>query len=236
MPKLLLLSNSTLPGQPYLAWAADPIRAFLPAGVERLLFIPFAGVTFSWDEYVERVADGLEGLSVTGIHAPGENPIAAIEEAQAVAIGGGNTFRLLERLQALGLQAPLRRRALAGLPIIGWSAGSNVCGPSICTTNDMPIIEPASFEALNLVRFQINPHYTEATLSGHGGESRRQRLAEFLALKPEARIAGIPEGGYLSYEGEVGVYRGPTMHRFAGPGEPEAINDGARFDLDLTPL
>ena len=181
--RLLLLSNSTNPGQEYLEHALPWLSGLLGDDVQRVLFVPFAGVTFPWDAYAGKVRQSFEeiGYDLDSIH-DAENSIAAVQNAEAIAIGGGNTFRLAQQLHEKHLVEPIRERVREGIPFMGWSAGSNVAGPSIRTTNDMPIVEPPTFEALDLVPFQINPHYTDVHPPGHQGETRADRLAEFIEL------------------------------------------------------
>ena len=178
----------------YLQHALAMIKAKLN-GISELLFVPYAGVTVNYDDYTAMVQSALAeiGVNVTGIHQH-EDPVAAINNAQAVAVGGGNTFHLLHQLYENGLIAAIQSKVAQGMPYIGWSAGSNVAGLSIRTTNDMPIIEPKSFNALQLVDFQLNPHYTDHNPPGHNGETRAQRLAEFMVLNSETPIVAIVEG------------------------------------------
>ncbi|HXE56828.1 MAG TPA: dipeptidase PepE [Gemmatimonadales bacterium] len=200
--RLLLLSNSTNPGGGYLAHAAPRIRRFLGPDARRVAFVPYAAVTVSYDAYAARVAEALGALGheIVPVHRAAD-PAAVVRAADAVAVGGGNTFRLLARLYETGLLEVIRDRVGAGAPYLGWSAGSNVACPTIRTTNDMPIVEPPSFRALGLVPFQINPHYTDARLPNHQGETRDERLAEFVALNPEMTVIGLPEGAMLLVEG-----------------------------------
>ena len=127
--------------------------------------------------------------------------MAALREAEAVAVSGGNTFRLLSLMQSLGLLEPLRERARAGMPYIGWSAGSNLACPTIRTTNDMPIVWPEDCDALGLIPFQINPHYTELLPPEHQGETRDDRLREFVRLNPGMPVLGLREGSALMVQG-----------------------------------
>jgi len=200
--KLLLLSNSTNPNEPYLSWPLDYIERMMD-GCKNAVFVPYAAVGFSYDEYESRVNESLaqRGLNVTSIHRS-NNLIQTLDDADAILVGGGNTFHLLHELQRLNLVEKIKSVVNFGIPYIGWSAGSNAACPTIRTTNDMPIIEPESFEALGLVDFQINPHYTERTIEGHGGESRLQRLMEYSAINeipvvclPEACAIRIDENG-----------------------------------------
>ena len=194
--KLLLLSNSTIPGQAYLEWPKDLITDFL-GEINTAIFIPYAAVSFSYEDYEEMVMKALEpvGIHVKSLHHA-KDPISAIEGAEAILVGGGNTFHLLSELYRLGLVVPIQSKVRSGMPYIGWSAGSNVACPSIKTTNDMPIVNPPSFDGLDLSRWQINPHYTEKTIEGHGGESRKQRLLEYAAVN-DIPVLCLPEGTAL---------------------------------------
>ncbi|TAJ24207.1 MAG: dipeptidase PepE [Planctomycetota bacterium] len=204
--RLLLLSTSTVHGTNYLDYAQAHVRAFLGAGVKRVLFVPFAlhdraAYAAKARERFERLGYGLDSL-----HEAAEQgraaALAAIHGAEAVFTGGGNTFRLLEALQRLELLAPLRARAQAGMPYMGASAGSNLACPTLMTTNDMPIVQPQSFEALGLVPFQINPHYLDPEPgSKHMGETREQRIREYHEMN-ERTVVGLREGGILQRDGD----------------------------------
>lgn len=198
--KLLLISNSTNAGEPYLKYPLPEIRRFLD-GVRSVAFVPYAAVTFSYDEYRRRVQERFDelGIRVDSVHGLAD-PAAAIREAEAVCVGGGNTFALLKAMQRLGLVGAIRDRVAQGIPYVGWSAGSNVTCPTICTTNDMPIVEPESFEAVGLVPFQINPHYLDANPEGHAGETREQRILEYITANPRRYVVGLREGCMLHYE------------------------------------
>ncbi len=163
--RLLLLSNSTNPGEEYFAWPAAHIKDFLGESVKKILFIPYAGVTISWDEYFKAVGSQLGnfGYEAVSIHQI-EKVDGFLNNYDAIAIGGGNTFQLANLLQKNNLIEPIREAVEKGMPYMGWSAGSNITCPTIMTTNDMPIVEPESFKGLNLIPFQINPHYTEGTI------------------------------------------------------------------------
>ncbi|MEM1055303.1 MAG: dipeptidase PepE [Bacteroidota bacterium] len=193
---LLLLSNSSSDAG-YLTHALPWIRETLH-GAERVAFLPYAGVTTSWDEYTTRVREALEDVPVeiVSVHEV-DNPTGLVSRADAALVGGGNTFQLLRETYRVGLVELIRQRVRGGVPYVGWSAGANLAGPTIRTTNDMPIVEPPTFEALGLVPFQINPHFTDAHPPGHRGETRRERLAEFVAANLEAAVVGLPEGTAL---------------------------------------
>jgi len=196
--KLLLISNSTNAGEAYLEYPRSDIRRFLGTSPVKALFIPYAAVTFSYDEYEKKVKSRFNeiGHDIVSIHHF-EDPAAAVKEAPAIVVGGGNTWMLLKTLQDNCLTEIIRERVKAGLPYIGWSAGSNVACPTIKTTNDMPVAEPVSFEAFNLVPFQINPHYIDVNPAGHAGETREQRILEFIEVNPEIFVVGLREGTML---------------------------------------
>ena len=199
----LLLSNSSMPGQAYLEWPKSHIKAFLGKKKHNLIFIPFAGVTFSYDEYHKTVAEvfTLMGFELHSIHTI-ENKKDAIDQADGIVIGGGNSFHLLFMLYQFDLLDIIREKVKNGIPYIGWSAGSNIAGPTIKTTNDMPIIEPPSFNSIGFFPFQINPHYTEKTIAGHGGESRQQRIMEFLEVNRDSKVVGLAEGTFIQLKND----------------------------------
>lgn len=194
---LLLLSSSRVAGHGYLDAYHGELARFL-GGRGRAVFLPFAGVTVGWDEYAALVGErlGRFGCAVEGLHLAAD-PAAAIAAADVVVVGGGNSFALLQQVQQRGLLAPIRARLRAGGRYLGWSAGANLACPTIRTTNDMPIVEPAGFAALGAVPFQINAHYNDAQLPGHMGETRDQRLAEFLVANPTVTVVGLREGSAL---------------------------------------
>ena len=194
---LLLMSNSRSPDGGYLTHASTAIRE-IASGRTRAVFVPYAGVTISWDDYVTKVqgAFALLGIGIDSVHqAP--DPVAMIDKAELIIVGGGNTFNLLKCCRDASLLPAIAERVRAGTPYIGWSAGANMAGPTICTTNDMPIVDPGGFTALGLVPFQINPHYTNALPAGHQGETRDERIAEYLMANPGQRVLGLPEGDWL---------------------------------------
>ena len=231
MKKLLLLSSSRLDNTVYLDHAKAMIQTHL-SEVRSVVFIPYAGVTVNYDEYTVMVQTALSDLAVTvkGIHQF-DCPKAAINEAEAVLVGGGNTFRLLERLYHFDLIALLKAKVEQGMPYIGWSAGSNIAGLSIKTTNDMPIIEPPSFGGLQLVNCQLNPHYTDYNPPGHNGETREQRIAEFMVLSPETPIIGIVEGSALNVLGQSIELLGDKNGYYFIGGKKKVIDSGDQITL-----
>lgn len=184
-----------MPGEPYLDYPKFEIQKFLGERPITALFIPFAAVTFSYDEYVEKVNERFAeiGHRVIGIHTC-EHPQKAVQQAEAIIVGGGNTWQLVRKMNDLKLFPAIRDKVLSGTPYIGWSAGSNVACPTLRTTNDMPIVDPKGFNCTNLVPFQINPHYLDANPEGHGGETREQRIQEFLEINRDIYVAGLREG------------------------------------------
>lgn len=199
--KLLLISNSTNPGEEYLDYPKHNIKDFLGSEPINCLFIPFAAVTFSFDEYVDKVNNRFEeiGHKVTGIHTF-DNMVEAIERAEAIVVGGGNTWQLVRMLQENNLMEAIVKKVKEGTPYVGWSAGSNITCPTLKTTNDMPITEPVSFDTLNLIPFQINPHYLDDTNETHGGETRETRITEFIHANKEVYVVGLREGCMLQLE------------------------------------
>jgi dipeptidase E len=195
--QLLLLSSSRANNSDYLAPYMQWIKPHLK-GITELLFIPYAGVSTSYDDYQAKVQQALSilGITVRSVHQF-TDVRKAVTEAQAIVIGGGNTFHLLYQLYQKDILHLIHKRVTEGVPYIGWSAGSNIAGATICTTNDMPIIQPTSFNALNLLPLQLNPHYTDYIPEGFHGETRDMRLAEFMQLNPSTPIVALPEGAAL---------------------------------------
>lgn len=199
--KLLLISNSTMPGEPYLDYPKNEIKKFLGEKPVRAIFIPYAAVTFSFDEYCKKVEERFAeiGHHIVGIHTF-DNKIKAIHEAEAIVVGGGNTWQLARLMHDENIMNPIREKVFNQTPYIGWSAGANVACPTLKTTNDMPIIDPKGFDCIGLVPFQINPHYLDANPVGHGGETREQRIEEFLEINYEICVAGLREGTMFKLE------------------------------------
>ncbi len=236
MKKLLLISNSTNAGEAYLGWPRNDIKNFLNTNkVSRVLFVPYAGVSVTYDDYTNKVADVFKelGVEIYGIHNE-IDPVKAVKEAEAIAVGGGNTFHLLYMLHKLKLVDAIRDQALKGVPYMGWSAGSNVACPSLKTTNDMPIIEPAGFDCAALVPFQINPHYLDAHPDGHGGETREQRIEEFLKVNQQIYVVGLREATLLLVEGDkISLIGKCPMRVFKYGEEPKEIQVGENIDFLL---
>jgi dipeptidase E len=230
--RLFLLSNSTNFGEGYLDHAMPEIRAFL-GPVTRLTFVPFALADHAAYTGKARARFAREGIEVAALPAGGEGA-AALSDADAVFVGGGNTFRLLRALQSSGSLDALRERVAAGMPYMGASAGTNIAAPTIRTTNDMPIVQPAGFDALGLVPFQINPHYLDADAgSRHMGETREDRLREYLE-ENATPVLGLREGGWLLRDGASLRLEGRNGARLFRRGSaPEELLPGRALDALL---
>jgi dipeptidase E len=206
LKRVLLISSSKVYGSGYLDRAEGEIRDFLrDAG--RVLFIPFA--LYDRDAYASMVQERFRSMDyeLESIHIT-SNPQRAVSDAEAIFTGGGNTFRLLKALYDLGLLHLIKRRVTEGIPYIGSSAGSNVAGPTIKTTNDMPIVEPPSFNSLGLVPFQLNPHYLDPDPnSTHMGETREERILQFFE-ENDTPVVGLREGAMLRVEHGSTVLKG----------------------------
>ncbi|MCY7293999.1 dipeptidase PepE [Alteromonas sp. a30] len=213
---LLLLSSSRAGNSDYLETAQNAIYTHL-SDCTNIVFVPYAGVTMSYNDYTKKVQNALPELSIKGLHE-WEQPLEGIQQADAILVGGGNTFHLLHCLYQFNLVNSIREKVKLSMKYVGWSAGSNVAGNSIRTTNDMPIIEPESFTALALVPFQINPHFTDYQPPGHNGETRAERLAEFMVVNPEMPILAIPEG--------VGLKASQGNYSLVGEGESFVFKAG----------
>lgn len=233
-PRILLISNSTCYGGAYLDHAEAEIRDFL-GGARRIAFVPFA--MYGRAEYVERTRQRLRAMecSLVSVHDV-SNPRRALAQAEAIFVGGGNTFRLLKSLYDWDLLAAIREHAGQGLPYIGSSAGAIVAGPSLKTTKDMPVVQPPSFQSLGLVPFQISPHYLDPDpASRHMGETQEERILQFLE-ENEAPVVGLREGAMLRVEGASVTLKGGAGARiFRRDQPPREAAPGERVDFLLTP-
>ena len=234
--RLLLLSNgSELIGQNPSQFAHGVLKDFLSPSVKRVLFVPFATVIHSEDEYLASVRRcfGPLGYKVESMHSVPDVK-HAVEDTDAIAVGGGNTFCLLRALYRLNVVEVIRERVRSGMPYVGWSAGSNVACPTIRTTNDMPIVEPPTLNALGLVPFQINPHYTDARITGHMGEIRDERLLEFTHANPGVRVIGLREGTMLRVEDdEIKLLGGKPARIFVKGENPRDVGPQGSFNFLL---
>lgn len=233
--RLLLISNSTNAGEAYLDYPKHNIKEFLGSEIKKTLFIPYAAVTFSFNAYEAKVQERFDeiGYTVDSIHKY-DDPIKAIQEAEAIIVGGGNTWQLTKMLQDSNLLDAMREKIINGTPYIGWSAGSNVACPTIKTTNDMPITEPDNFDVLNLVKFQINPHYLDANPDGHAGETREMRIEEFIEANQDITVVGLREGTMFRIENNNIELIGPRKARvFKYKTQPREIEPGGDFSFLL---
>lgn len=231
----LLLGSGGFRTPERIQFLAETMRAFF-GSIQRILFIPYA--LQDHDGYLRGLTEkGINaGYELDGIHSHAK-PLAAVEEADAIFIGGGNTFRLLNELHRYDLLDVLRARVRAGMPYLGISAGSNVACPTIKTTNDMPIVQPPSLDALGLVPFQINPHYftgqvhvkTDAGYLEHFGETRDDRIREFHEMN-DAPVLGLWEAGILRIEGGSIELLGAGARLFRRGEVPKDIAVGSRLD------
>ncbi|HVG18040.1 MAG TPA: dipeptidase PepE [Blastocatellia bacterium] len=232
--RLLLISNSTLHGSGYLDHAEGEIRDFL-GSVRRVLFFPFA--LYDRNAYSALARERFKAMGY-GLESAHEVPDArqAVDDAEAIFIGGGNTFRLLKGLYDFDLLLPTRRRVAEGIPYIGSSAGSIVACPSLKTTKDMPIVQPPSFDALGLVSFQISPHYLDPDPnSTHMGETQEERINQFLE-ENDAPVVGLREGAMLRVEEGSTVLKGVSGARIFRRGQaPVETEPGAKLDQLLSP-
>ena len=231
MKNLIIASTSTLHGGSYLEYIKPELRQFY-SEVETILFIPYArpgGI--SHDEYTHKAMTAFEsiGKSVIGIHQF-ENASEAISQASGLFVGGGNTFVLVNQLYKNNLIEPLKDAIAKGTPYLGTSAGSNICGLTMNTTNDMPIIYPPSFKTLAAVPFNINPHYLDPDpKSRHMGETRETRIKEFHQFNTQP-VVGLREGSYLRVKGSHIVLEGELVARVFEYGkDPYEIEPG--FEL-----
>jgi dipeptidase E len=215
--QLLLISNSTLHGSGYLDHAEREIRDFVGARTS-VIFVPYA--VHDRRAYAAKAQERFRemGLSLISIHDVSNMP-RAVDEAEVIFVGGGNTFRLLKSLHDHDLLDPIRRRVAAGAPYIGSSAGSIVACPTLKTTKDMPVVQPPSFEALGLLPFQISPHYLDPDPSStHMGETQEERIMQFLEENEET-VVGLREGSILRVQEGTVALKGTNTARIFRRGE-----------------
>ena len=232
MKNALLISASSYQDTGYLRHCKNWVKDFLgESGKEEILFIPYAGVRRTNDEYEQKVIDRLKNKNIKSIHHY-EDKISAIKNANSIAVGGGNTFMLLYTLYKLNLIDPIKEAVANGTKYFGWSAGANIAGKTMMTTNDMPIIMPKSFDSLNIFPYQINPHFISGKLAGHNGESREERLEEFLIANPKDTIYALPEGtALLVSDNEAQVIGHSEILKFEYQKEIEKIEVGTKFKI-----
>lgn len=227
--RVLLISNSTLYGSGYLDHAESEIRDFLGTTSE-VLFIPYA--LYDRDAYATTARERFKkmGYGLQAIHTTADAR-RAVNDAEAIFVGGGNTFRLLKALYEVDVLHTIQKHVAEGMPYIGSSAGSNVAGPTIKTTKDMPIVQPPSFDALDLVPFQISPHFLDPDPnSTHMGETQEERILQFLE-ENDTPVAGLREGAMVRAENSSHVLKGSSGARIFRKGhEPVEVKPGEKLD------
>ncbi|WP_118973332.1 dipeptidase PepE [Taibaiella koreensis] len=234
MKNIILASTSTLFGETYLAYL-EPVVRELFGGLTEVIFIPFArpgGV--SHDDYTAAAAGALGawGISVKGLHTFAD-PVEAIGRAQGFFTGGGNTFLLVKQLHEQGLMQPLKAAINLGKPYLGTSAGSNIGGINMQTTNDMPIVYPPAFDTMGLVPFNLNPHYLDPDPSStHNGETRETRIREF-HTQNSIPVVGLREGSWIRVRGREATTEGSKHSRIFEQGkEPYELPPGSPLSFD----
>jgi dipeptidase E len=198
--RVLALSSSRVGNGGYLEAARPMIETFLGDTALHVAFIPFAAVDGDYENYAFKVREELSSLPHTVQLVTSENAKAVLQRCDVIMVGGGNTFKVLHDIYRQNIFSLIQEKVANGTPYIGWSAGSNLAGKTICTTNDMPIVQPQSFTAFGFLPLQINPHYYNQPIEGFHGETRDQRLAEFIQLNHDAVVVGLPEGTALCLE------------------------------------
>jgi len=233
MKNLIVASTSTIHNGTYLSYLLDEV-AQLFSETEEILFIPYARPGgLSHDDYTQRAADVFSKINkrIVGIHTF-ENPVEAIKNAKGVFVGGGNTFVLVSQLYKNEVMQPLREAVFNGLPYLGTSAGSNICGTTMNTTNDMPIVYPPSFKTLGVIPFNINPHYLDPDpTSKHMGETRETRINEFHS-QSNIPVVGLREGSWLEVKGDAIILKGTLTARIFEQGkEPYELENNSSLAI-----
>ena len=218
MKKMIIASTSTIYGSDYLAYILPDIKN-LYKEITEVVFVPYARPSgISYDDYTALAEKTFRKINVKvkGLHTF-DNPQKALEAAKGIFVGGGNTFLLVTTLYKLNLMNILKWVIEKGTPYLGTSAGSNICGVSMQTTNDMPIIYPSSFKTLGVIPFNINPHYLDPDLkSKHKGETRETRIKEYHALN-DIPVLGLREGSWLDVKGDSIILKGSLTARLFKP-------------------
>lgn len=226
--QLLLLSNSTKSGEGFIAWPEKYILDFFRDVRGDIAFIPFAGVSLSWDAYAKRVSGRMSelGFSIKSVHTA-QDPKALIKSSAGIMIGGGNTFHLTHYLYKYDLIKPIKLQVSNSIPYLGWSAGTNVACPTMQTTNDMPILPLQYYRTFNFVPFQINAHYTDKTIPNHGGETRADRLNEFIKVNKDRYVIGLREQtGMIIKDGIVELIGEKPAEIFKNGAEQRQVQPG----------
>jgi dipeptidase E len=214
MKKMIIASTSTIYGSDYLEYLLPEI-ANLYKDAKEVVFIPYAQPSgMSYDDYTALAEKAFKkiDIKIKGLHTF-DNPQEELKKAKGVFVGGGNTFLLVDTLYKRDLMLVLKGVINKGIPYLGTSAGSNICGLTMQTTNDMPIIYPPSFETLGVIPFNINPHYLDPDLnSKHKGETRETRIKEYLKIN-DTPVLGLREGSWLDVKGDTIILKGKLKAR-----------------------
>ncbi|MGG7074186.1 dipeptidase PepE [Campylobacter sp. 9BO] len=232
MKKALLLSASSYKDTGYLNHCKGWIKDFCgERWDDEILFIPFAGVRRTNEEYETKVRECLNNDKIVSIHRY-EDKKVAVKNAKTIAVGGGNTFMLLHLLYKFDLVDAVREAVEDGTLYFGWSAGANVAGSTMMTTNDMPIVMPRLFDSFKIFPHQINPHFISGKILGHNGESREERLEEFLIANQKSQIYALPEGSAIVINGdEAQIFGYADALKFEYEKEPQTIQLGLKFKI-----
>lgn len=232
--RILAFSSSRTGNSGYLEPTVPFIKKFITDKETNIAFIPFASTDKNHEGYASKVREGLKDLSLNIQLVSPAKARSTIENCDVIMVGGGNTFKLIHDIYELKLTDLIRNKVHNGTAYISWSAGSNILSPTIGTTNDMPIIEPKSFNALGLLPFQINPHYFNQKLEGFNGETRDQRLEEFLEMNAGISIVGLPEGTGLCIENNSVEYFGKETGILFQKIDTNVIKKEINTGLDLS--
>lgn len=236
MMKVLALSSSRVGNSGFLENALPLVQNFIGSKSLNIAFVPFASVQKNYEEYGNMVKNAFSSFPYTINTVTPDNASAVIENADVIMVGGGNTFKLLHDIYQYNLFEMVQNKVKNGTYYIGWSAGANITGKTISTTNDMPIIQPESFTAFDFLPFQINPHYVNQTLENHNGETRDQRLEEFVTLNPSIPVVGLPEGTALLLNNAelkfIGIKEG-VLFQCKSNGLPQKRSIAKNEDLSL---
>lgn len=224
--RMLLLSNGRKKPGKLLEFVLNDINGFIGEEVKEIVFIPFARVLMDWDSYTQQIIDAFSSTKykIKSIHM-NNDMYSNVENAECILVGGGNTFNLLHCLYKYNLLELLKEKINSETKYIAWSAGSNIVSPTIKTTNDMPIIDTPSLKALGIIPHQINPHFISSHV-GQIGETREQRIKEFLVVNPESKVLCLSNNTYIKV-----IRNNITFH---GAGEVYIFENGHSRKIELS--
>lgn len=238
--RVLMQSSSRYHNSGYLDFCDEQYAKLFDEKKLEILFVPYALVSTSYEAYENQVQTAFKryGHTIVSIHRFAD-PVKAVRQAQAIAVGGGNTWALVTRMYEAGIIDEIRKAVNGGVPYVGWSAGGNVACPTLRTTNDMPIAEPPSFNTFGFCPFQTNPHFISGGTAGLNNETREDRIEEFLAYNKDEEVIALPEGTALYITGEndcevLGPKDADALYWFRQGAKGMALERialGTRFDL-----